>query len=359
MTGADLRDWLGTEQYATMPQVPISIHRALSQIANPRRHTEDVLLLVAYDAKEMIGYLGVVPDTMYIDDQDVEHVGWLSCIWVSPMARGRGVSLKMVRQAARDWDGRLLLTEYVPSIKVLYDRSGVFDSTARQTVGLRIFYRWELATILPTKRPYFASYPRLLRLVDRLLNRVTDLRYLLARPPQTALAISHSPYLPSDAAAFVDQHCAEGLFRRESQWLQWALGHPWVLAGSPTLDDDRYYFTSRAIRYSMEVVTLRRDGDVVGVCIISDRDGHLRVPLCHTPGCEGDLAAYLDHYAVSQRVNRCTVYHSGLVDAFGARRTHGLYHKATTRHYLVSSRYSSIDWTAYRIQDGAGDTFFT
>ena len=82
-----LIEFINHSNYNTLDIVPITEHRALSQIQNPRLHENDILLLLAYKEKELVGYLGVLPDKINFNNK-FEKCGWLSCLWVKPEQRG-------------------------------------------------------------------------------------------------------------------------------------------------------------------------------------------------------------------------------------------------------------------------------
>ncbi len=57
--------------------IPITTHRALAQIRNPRARPEDVALLVAYDGDRICGYIGVLPELIFLKGR-THMVGWLT-----------------------------------------------------------------------------------------------------------------------------------------------------------------------------------------------------------------------------------------------------------------------------------------
>lgn len=59
---AALRSYIDSETFQNAPVIAISKHRAASQISNPEATEDDILLLMAFENDNMVGYLGVLPD---------------------------------------------------------------------------------------------------------------------------------------------------------------------------------------------------------------------------------------------------------------------------------------------------------
>jgi len=76
-----LKGYIDSPDFYHSDFVPISKHRAISHINNPRAGDDDILLLLAYEGDKLVGYLGVLPDFIYIDEKP-NKIGWLSCIYV-------------------------------------------------------------------------------------------------------------------------------------------------------------------------------------------------------------------------------------------------------------------------------------
>lgn len=60
----ELSAFIDSDFYAILSKIPISYHRAVSQINNPAVSDNDILLWVAYENAAVIGYIGVLPDRL-------------------------------------------------------------------------------------------------------------------------------------------------------------------------------------------------------------------------------------------------------------------------------------------------------
>ena len=63
LTIKQLEEYIHSSEFKNAEIIPITFHRARSQIKNPRATSENVVLIIAYnDKNEIIGYTGALPD---------------------------------------------------------------------------------------------------------------------------------------------------------------------------------------------------------------------------------------------------------------------------------------------------------
>ena len=95
---SQLLQFINSDEFNTLPNIPISYIRAVSHINNPRANENDVLLILIYLDFGLAGYLGIVPDLIFKNDKP-EKIGWMSCIWVHQNARGKGLAKTLTNKA--------------------------------------------------------------------------------------------------------------------------------------------------------------------------------------------------------------------------------------------------------------------
>ena len=61
--------------------LPITPYRAHSQIKNPKAEDSDICLIVARDGEKINGYIGILPDYIFIGEKK-RKIGILSSWWV-------------------------------------------------------------------------------------------------------------------------------------------------------------------------------------------------------------------------------------------------------------------------------------
>ncbi|MFH2218609.1 MAG: GNAT family N-acetyltransferase [Pseudomonadota bacterium] len=76
---------------------PITPARALSQTKNPNAHPDDVVLLVAYQGNQCVGYHGLLPGMLEQNGQ-LSKVFWATAFFVSPELRGSGIGKRLLSE---------------------------------------------------------------------------------------------------------------------------------------------------------------------------------------------------------------------------------------------------------------------
>ena len=109
----ELEAFVDTAMYKQMPVLPITPQRARSQARNPRAHPDDLALTLVYLGDELVGYAGTLPDELWTSSEKL-RAAWLSCLWVAPKMRGRGIAQQLVAAVAERWNGQILLAEFAP-----------------------------------------------------------------------------------------------------------------------------------------------------------------------------------------------------------------------------------------------------
>jgi len=71
---------------------------------------------------------------------------------VNPKMRGQGISKKLIREVFEAWDYKILVTEFTPAAKGLYNSTKQFLDLAKPD-GMRGYLRLNLHYLLPNKDP--------------------------------------------------------------------------------------------------------------------------------------------------------------------------------------------------------------
>lgn len=356
LTAPALRAYLESAEYAHSPVVPITPLRAHSHLANPRRHDGDVLLLLAHADEQLVGYLGVLPDTVFLASGEARHCGWLSCLWVSPAHRGQRIAQQLLEHAFAAWNQQILITEYTAPAEQLYRKLGSFRDLATKA-GIRLYLRADLATLLPPKRPLFARARPLLRVLDRAANVVLSLR---SRQSPAMPAIEFIDSIDAEAAEFIAQRQARQLTRRGARELNWLLRYPWLRsAPAPDADGRRYHFSSVANPFAFYALKVRdAHGKLAAVLVLARRDNALKMPYCYHAGNVALVAEALFGLLRQWRIATFTTFEPALVQLLSTQATPALLTRPILRKYMAATALAGLP-KAFELQDGDADASFT
>ncbi len=355
----ELEDFVRSPSFQQASVIPISTQRALAQARNPGAREEDVVLVLAYDSDQLMGYLGLLPDSLYTHGKP-QPIAWMSCIWVSPAARGKGVAKRLLRAADKQWTSRLLATEFTGPARQLYDKMKLFDDL-QSLNGMRAYLRPNLSFLLPKKHAFWRTSRFLLKGFDLVLTPFNKLRmyaYKRSIPPEYRW--EKVEQLDAPTAAWLKTQQEAELFARDASSINWMLNHPWLANDEQAVkDQSRYAFSVYAQHFSMPCMKLYHKKQLAGLIILALRDRHLKIPYLyvseeHIRG----LVALLEQYLLEQAVDMLTTYHPALCQYWQKRSP--FYHKRPfIRQYLISQSLSRRVSQAFKIQDGDGDCAFT
>lgn len=361
----ELEAYLHSKAYQQADYVAISKHRALSHWRNPRALPDDVVLVLVYEEEELVAYLGVFADDLHFQT-GVEHVGWLSCMWVNPKMRGKGIAKKLLQTVFEAWDYKILVTEFTPAAKGLYDRSQQFMDLA-QPKGWRGYLHPNLATLLPKKNPKWQQWKGLLQLADGLLAIPNKIRLWMHPTPsiqKKGYSFEYLVELDEEAWAFIQTQQQGELIHRDRAELNWLLRNPWLLQ-APLKDRnaERYHFSSVATSfYFLAIKVYNAALEVVAVLIMSYREGNVKLPYvyCQT-GQEALVWELIDQHLLAMKANTLTVFQPSLVGQLEKRKHPFFLLRPFQRHYIIGVVLKeALEATgSFHLQDGDADAAFT
>lgn len=361
----ELEGYIYSDAYIRSDYIAISKQRALSQQRNPRACPEDVVLVLVYEADELVAYLGVFVDDLHFQT-GIEHVGWLSCMWVNPKMRGKGIAKKLLQTVFEAWEYKILVTEFTPAAKGLYDRSERFIDLATPK-GWRGYLRPNLATLLPKKSPRWNKWKPLLRLADGFLSIPNALRLWTRTIPsieKEGYSFEYLSELDEASWAFIQTQQQGELIHRDRAELDWLLRNPWLLQ-APLKDRNatRYHFSSVATSfYFLAIKVYDAALEVVAVIILSYREGAVKLPYVYCQAGQEEIVWQLiDQHLVALKAETLTVFQPNLVETLSKRRHPFFRLRGFQRHYIIGVvLQEALEATgAIRLQDGDADAAFT
>jgi GNAT superfamily N-acetyltransferase len=363
----DLEQFIKGGEYMKSTYLPISAIRGLAQAKNPRALPDDLLLVIMFENNEMLGYLGVLPDDLYYRNEEGEaievHVGWLSCIWVDPSQRGRGIAKNLLKTVFEDWDANILATEFTALAKALYDSTEKFTDLTKPT-GIRAYMRLNLSYLLPAKNPdKWTKFKFLLKVTDSILNIIFDIRRSFIRKKKVQFSII--PEIDSEAKYFIDQNRLDDeLMKRNVSDLEWIINNPWLNSGQKADDlSKRYHFSSVADYFAFKVMKVYNlENQLAAVLLLSIRDRNVKVPyVYYSPGASALISDALENYMREQKYNMLTVFHAELSNEISNNGSAYFNIRKMFRHYLISNKFESElkELKTLIIQDGDADASFT
>jgi GNAT superfamily N-acetyltransferase len=357
-----LGEYIVSEQFLKSTVIPISQHRAISQIKNPVCNDEDILLLTAHIAGELVGYLGVLPDDMYGNQGEKKHIGWMSCLWVDPNHRGKKIAQNLILNCFDAWNNNILLTEYTETAGKLYDKMGIF-TTLHLSHGRRWYIKSDLSTILPPKKQIFIRLKPLLQLIDMGVNAVLTIMDVFAKKTILRnMKVEYTNAVDAGTEDFIQSQVDSQTFKRTKTSLDWIMQSPWVINAN-TKDElaKKYYFTSsEKLFQTVGIKISKADNTIIAFLVITNRNGHLRIPYLFCDKQIDVVRKVINQYVREHKIKTVSIYQPSIIQSLYGSTFIRSFSKSIQRGYLVSK--SLAQHTKRRnplIQDGDGDAAFT
>ncbi|MBN1143350.1 MAG: hypothetical protein JXA72_02965 [Bacteroidales bacterium] len=354
----ELLDFINSEHFTRLKKLPISRHRAISQINNPRASDDDILLIVQFDKEQVVGYLGVLPD--YLKNQDeIQKVGWLTCFWSDKAYKSNNIAANLFLRVIRAWDQKIFITNLVPWHERLYQRTRMFLPTSYKK-GFRGYMRFNLSEILPPKRKLYKKLYLLLKIVDVLSNLVSDSRFVLFRGYQMVdMNVEACDTVDEAMAVFIENHNRDNWNQRGKNELNWILKYPWVIQqAQPDAESEKYYFSSVSTRFFYKLLRFTgRDGEVKGLTMLCIRNNSLTVPYVFAEdNCYDSIARALVNDMIKYKLSMVTAFDNNLAGSLQKMRIPFIFRKQIKKPFLISKNFGFI--TELKFQDGDGDCAF-
>lgn len=345
---------------AERENIPISRHRAMSYAANPRADAHDVVLYLAYKDEKLIGYRTVLPDYLYIGNQQ-QKVGWLSGNWVHIDYRRQGIALLLLEEASKDWNNNLLFTNYALESKAVYDKSGKFEKL-KTIKGRRYYIKPCLSTLLPPRNNFFKKNYYTLRFFDFILGLINPIPLFVRSI--TLFEKVEFEYLSrpeNEVSELFEKICKNTPTRRSRFELQWILRFPWLVS-SPLGDriGMKYFFSSSPSRFCQSIVKVYNNDALTGFILFNVSGNKLTVPyISFKPEDSKLIAKVILMHAQKFKVSMITTYHPEIIKSINSLGVYRLFSKGRIRNYYATKDLSvALKNTDIEFNDGDGDCAF-
>ena len=359
---AAVLEYVNSPAFAAEENLPISFHRAISHANNPRANVNDVLLLLAKEGEELVGYMGLLPDLLFAPRQPIVKVGWISCAWVKESHRGKGITGELFRVAHFKYNGNLLCTDYVPATKKMYDATGFFMKLPVVKQGVRLYIKSDLQSILPSKSKLFRANSPLLKTIDTIGNSILSIYTSSLSFPIDHLNLEEVAEVDDEIESLIIKANGKDYFQRKKRELNWVLKQPWVLEKDERAElHQKYYFSSSDQLFKNRLLKLKdKEGKLKAFFFFTNRNGVIKLPYFYSDQGIGESAKVINHLLQKWNAKVFTTFHPRLVSALLESKTIAVHKKEVNRKFLIDKQLSKrISFPNLFIQEGDGDSVFT
>ena len=338
-TVAELKIALESEDFWLTKTLPITKHRALSYCRNPRADEDDPVLLVAYQDNRVIGYLGILPDKIFVNNA-VYKLGWLTSWWVDPSCATAGAGAILLFKALNAYDQYIGVSGGSREARKALHASQKFMAL-KPLQGLDIRLRFNLTKDIPRRLPALKIFRGLFKILDVMLEYISA--------------------IDEETDRFIQLHHQYDLTRKEKSDLSWIMTNPWILS-APFKDSasQKFYFSSRAERFLyLGVKVFEHQTEMIGFFLLKVRDDRMSLVYSFFESRHAaSITAAALHHALAMDVSVLSLYDEQLVAGFSELRCPCWSAKKKSRGFSLSKAFADIPLANCRLHGGDGDLAF-
>ncbi|MGG5210071.1 GNAT family N-acetyltransferase [Chryseobacterium sp. MIQD13] len=350
----ELEDFISSGEFSSYDFLPISEHRAKSQIRNPKALDDQTLLVLAFYDGKLAGYVGCFPDN-YLIDGKIFHYAWLSTLFVSEAFRGKRIAKALLNKMFEEYDGNIIATEFTKEAEALYNMLGVFEYVYPK-VGKRYYFRSDAAFIIPEKKPGTKALKPLFQVADAAANSLLKVKNIAIKKPEFRFEILDQ--IDEESSEFMSKFQC----RRSAGEINVYMKNPWVLESKKK--EDQYLFSSYAEVFKyIWVKAYGINGELAACSLLQLRDGNLKIPYLFSETSDLDyFIEFLSYYIVQHKIKNLTSYQKELNKKLEKSKIFPkIYERDFERRYLFHKQL--IEHLPERFdpeyQDGDGDCMMT
>ncbi|GHU92151.1 hypothetical protein FACS1894174_02550 [Bacteroidia bacterium] len=348
----ELESFCSSETFRKFEIKPISPLRMKSYKANPRAKEEDAVLYMLIENEKLIAFRTILPDTVYTEDNTPIRFGWCSGIWVHPEYRGKKLWKPLLEEALKDWEDKLMLTNYAPKTLFLYIREDWFH-TLSDRQGYRFYLNPDFKEILQERISNPVVKP-LLSLANRMAALIYNIKKIIL-PSFNRIQIEELNRLDKECINLIHYYSDFSLFKREEKEIDWIMEYPWITEeNSPEF---HYPFSYSNIKHKTNVVKYYVKNHFAGFFIYSILNRKMKILYYYEkPGLLSSISIPIVKIAKANKISHLTILSPLLSETVKILSKHFLF----TKHYQ-SDIYStfSVNIDGRTIFDGDGDNSFT
>lgn len=359
----DIPELLTNTEFWSYSFLSISKHRLYAHYKNPTLEDSDIVLLLAYLDDELVGYMGVFIDKIFID-ATVQKIGWLSTWWVHPKTKGTGVGREILNTMYSENKGQIGISQFTPSAKRVYDKSGYF-TTLKESRGIKAVLRSNLSFVIPT---LFAKTKRLKSLfnyIDCFINFFIDLKLAFQKVFLASklknVTIEYLSVIDDETLSVIHQYNKNDISNKDKAFFEWMKAYNWVQK-APLLNftnRDRYEFSMYDHEFEFSYIKINKENNCIGFIVLQKRNYVLKVlftyfdDMTHT----NIVSDIIKLQSITQNTREIICYDDAICSNL-KKSTLFLYRTKKVKHSIISKTFNKTNFDAVRVNFGDGDCSF-
>jgi hypothetical protein len=341
----EMDEFVKSDLYKKFKIKPISPNRVISYKNNPRSESTDKVIYLLLKNNELACFRTLVPDKVFTKEETIRFC-WLSGNYTKPEHRRKGYSKILLNEILKDWDNKLMYTNFAMESHFLYSDSGKFDKLTERS-GRRYYGKINLKTYI-----HNSKVSLLLPFGNMLLKIASSIKRFKYKPYKSIKTIKQLSEIPEDAGTILNLET--NLFKRTQSEFNWIKKYPWL-----TTDEKHvgflYPFSFYTKSYNYYYIEVKQNTQTANILIL-DREGDLKVPYARFSDNFTAAKAILN-YCYQSKAKTLTILNKELSLAVSQLKKPFVYSKVFKMGIYTSFPIKNSE--NYTFQDGDGDNVFT
>lgn len=337
---------------------PITKHRLISHITNPRLSEEDTLLTVSYDENNNInGYIGTLPDYIFTKSGK-KKMAWFSTWWVNTNDKNSNlIGSLLFESAMKSYENNIGVSGFAASVERVYKASRKFISL-KKLDGKIIYLKSPIRNIILEKYGKLSSFYFLFKIVDILINSFISIKTKSINIPEK-FSLEYINEIDNDTQEFINGFHENNLTKRSKEELDWIIKYPWIIEGN--IKDDKYYFSSTA--KSVENIGLKikdENNSIIAFLILRKKNNQLRITYTYFNKKYSDLVLkIISKESIKKGIEIVYLYNESLLSQLNKSNLPHIFSKSIIRKSIISKNFKNEISENLDLQEGDGDCAFT
>lgn len=349
---SELTEFITSDVYKNYPIKPISLLRAKSYIENPRAEQNDYVVYTLEYKGNLLAFRTVLPDLAFEKNAPIRFA-WCSGSWVHEKQRRKGFSKLILDEVYKDWNKKLMYTNFADASHNLYTNSGYFKLLNKRE-GARFYGKFKVENILKDRNfyPYIKPFSPLINGIIRIGSFIKKAIYKKSKPEFSEIAID-STY----QAGFISQNeKANSLFKRGDNEFEWIISKPWI-SNLASIDKENYPFSAFSDEFNYYFIYLKTKENKRHKLILSERNKNIKVLYAYYSDDITDLGQFIIDFCFDKKSETLTVLDENLKLVLWDLKSPFIWKKLY--HMNIYSTFKIEDSQLYNAQFGDGDVAFT
>ncbi len=357
----DIPEFIQNPEFWNHPFLSITKHRLYAHYMNPNCDDDDIALLLAYLDNEIVGYMGVFIDIITIEGKH-QKIGWLSTWWVHPKTKGTGIGRSILKTMYDTLDGRIGVSQFTPSAKRVYVKSGYFNSL-KKSKGYKFVFRSNSNIILPLMNDKLKKIKPIFSLIDSLVNIPVNIKNsfhnFFIENKLKNVCIEYINIIDNELINFIHQHSKHHLSHKSPEFFQWLKAYHWVQESplEKNAQHNKYEFSMGASRFNIYLLKVIVSNKLSGFIVLQRKNHLLKILFTYYNDNEQIMANLILAHAFKLKVKELICYDENINNEIKSSYKY-LYRRSKVKESIISKTFGENNYSSYILNFGDGDCCF-